>query len=177
MKAEQQCLREGTDFSLSTYLLESGFGPLGTSCLLSTSPAEFHRRARDLPDLAKARRPPAATWKDDDDTEVGGSLAVPSPGGAARGTTATSAMAQRRAQTRSSSARAGALRPPAHRALAMQEPAQEQLAFPPSFLPSFLVAGGSHSRATPMNAAQAMRRATELSYRCPLPLLGDSGRG
>ena len=110
--------------------MESGFGPLGTSCLLSTSPAaagaEFHLRGRGrkLLDLARARRPPAGTGNGNDDAAAAaGSLAVPPSGGGACSGTTTSTMPQRKADVKSSSnsSGAGALHLSAHRALAMQE--------------------------------------------------------
>ena len=93
-------------------------GPLGTSCLLSPSPAEFHRpRGRNRLDLTaagcgRARRPPAP--HDDDDAT--GNLSVSSP----RRVAGTNS---RTAQRRSSSAALGLL---VHRDPAMQEPEQQE---------------------------------------------------
>jgi len=80
---QRRIVTAGTDLLplYLTYLLESGLGPLGTSCLLSPSPAEFHRpRGRNRLDLTaagcgRARRPPAP--HDDDDAT--GNLSVSSP--------------------------------------------------------------------------------------------------
>ena len=145
---QRRIVTAGTDLLplYLTYLLESGLGPLGTSCLLSPSPAEFHRpRARNRLDLTaagcgRARRPPAP--HDDDDDDATGNLSVFSPRRAAGTKRRT---AQRRAQRSSNSAALGLL---VHRDPAMQEPEQQE---------ESLVFRVPHKpRQTPMSEHQAM---------------------